>query len=79
VLAYEEQIFMWKQITKENNDFATQAWRDEVQEKQAWNSRIDVEEKWSWCSRINGKEKLRRRRRALRPQILTYLQVWGGL
>jgi hypothetical protein len=38
-----------------------------------------VEEKWSWCSRINVVEKLRKRRRALGPQISTYLQVWGGL
>jgi hypothetical protein len=47
VLGYEELIVMWKQITKENNDFAPQAWRDDVQKKQAWNSRIDAEEKWS--------------------------------
>jgi hypothetical protein len=78
VLGYEELIVMWKQIAKENNEFATQAWRDDVQEKQPWNSRIDVEENWFWCSRINAEEKLRRRRRAFGPQILTKLQVQGG-
>jgi len=64
VLGYEELIVMWEKIAKENNDFATQAWKDDVQEKQAWNSRIDAEEKWSWCLRINVEGKLRRRRRA---------------
>ncbi len=66
VLGYEELIVMWKKIAKENSDFVAQAWRDDLQEKQTWNSRIDAKEKWSWCSRINAEEKLRRGG-ALRP------------